>query len=236
MYIFGSRLIKKIFPEFREPKDHDWVTNDITEFNSKVSTKDIEYYYITCTPNREMTADEIYTLKVSHAIYNIHWQKTMSDIRFLQIKGCKIIPEFLEDLRKHWSKVHNKKRCDFNKDGNTFFNDNVKREIEHDELHKLINPNPSYKLIVDGVKPDKYKFDKLQDWQKDDICFEEAYVIAIERFCDKLPPKKSYNMAQQILVTRLHPVWLADWVIQNWNKTFWITKNNYYETYKTIID
>lgn len=232
MKIFGSKLIKKIFPDFREPNDTDWVTNDISEYNKYSSTKNTEYYYIPCSPNREMTADEIYTLKVSHAIYDIHWQKTMSDIRFLQIKGCKIVPEFLIELRKHWEKIHNNKRCDFDIEMESFFNDNVKREIKHDDLHKLINPIPSYQLIVDGVKPDKEKFFNLSDWQRDNICFEEAYVIAIERFFGKLPYRKAYNKAQQILVTRLHPIWLADWVILNWNKTFWITKKNYYEIYE----
>ena len=98
MYIFGSNLIKKYFSDFREPNDKDWVTNDIAEFNAVTSTRENEVYYIPCTPSREMSPDEIYTLKVSHAIYDIHWEKTMSDIRFLQLKGCNIIPEFFKEL------------------------------------------------------------------------------------------------------------------------------------------
>ena len=31
MYLFGSNLIKKYFPDFREPNDIDWVTNDKSE-------------------------------------------------------------------------------------------------------------------------------------------------------------------------------------------------------------
>jgi ribosomal protein L24E len=31
MYLFGSHLIKKMFSDFREPKDIDWVTNDVTK-------------------------------------------------------------------------------------------------------------------------------------------------------------------------------------------------------------
>lgn len=109
MYQFGSRLIKKYFPDFREPNDIDWVTNDISEIRNNLEElfrNKKEYYFIPCTPNREMTPDEIYTLKVSHAIYDIKWEKTMSDIRFLQIKGCKIITSFLRELRKYWISVH----------------------------------------------------------------------------------------------------------------------------------
>lgn len=94
MFLYGSQLTKKLFPDFRNPKDIDYVTNDLVEYNYQISkiSKGTELHYIPCTPNREMTADELYTLKVSHAIYDIHWQKTMSDIRFLQIRGCKLIP------------------------------------------------------------------------------------------------------------------------------------------------
>jgi hypothetical protein len=239
MYIYGSTLIKKIFTDFRNPKDIDYVTNDIDKYNREISNiqPGTELHYIPCTPSREMSADEIYTLKVSHAIYDIHWQKTMSDIRFLQIKGCKIIPDFLQKLRLHWESVHtNKKRCDFDTEEQMFFKDKVKRITPHDDLHKIINPNPSYKFVVEGVKPIKDKFDRLPTLIKNDICFEEAYVIAIERFYSKLPFRIAYNRAQQALITRLHPIWLADWVILNWKDYFWTSKIDYYEIYETRIN
>src|SRR5687767_7556534 len=105
MYLFGSQLIKKLFPDFREPKDNDFVTNNFSEvyhfdIENDCNGKRSEFYSIPCTPEREMTADEIYTVKVSHAIYDIHWPKTMSDIRFLQLKGCKIDTKFLLELRE----------------------------------------------------------------------------------------------------------------------------------------
>ena len=239
MFIYGSKLVKKIFPDFREPKDTDYVTNDIVEYQNQISRipAGTELHWIPCSPNREMTADELYTLKVSHAIYDIHWQKTMSDIRFLQIKGCQIIPDFLQQLRTHWESVHiNKKRCDFEIDEDRFFKDNVKRLIPHDDLHKIINPNPSYQLVVDGVKPNQNKFESLTITDKNNICFEEAYVIAIERFWGKLPFRTAYNKAQQALVTRLHPIWLADWVILNWKDYFWTPQIDYYEIYETAIN
>jgi hypothetical protein len=173
MFIYGSQLVKRLFSDFREPKDIDYVTNDLVEYQNQISQilSGTELHWIPCTPNREMTADELYTLKVSHAIYDIHWQKTMSDIRFFQIKNCQIIPELLTELRKHWEVVHkNKKRCDFKVEENMFFEDNVKRQIPHDDLHKIINPNPSYQLVVEGVKPIKKKFDNLSIQDKNNIC------------------------------------------------------------------
>jgi hypothetical protein len=239
MFIYGSQLVKRLFPDFREPKDIDYVTNNLIEYQNQISQipSGTELHCIPCSPNREMTADELYTLKVSHAIYDIHWQKTMSDIRFFQMKGCKIIPQFLSELRDHWSLVHkNKKRCDFEVEEEMFFKDNVKRTISHDDLHRIINPNPKYQLIVDGVKPNKDKFDSLSLLDKNDVCLEEAYVISIERFYGKLPFRTAYNKAQQSLVTRLHPIWLADWVILNWKDYFWTPKIDYYEIYETAVN
>lgn len=233
MNLIGSQLIKKHFPDFREPNDTDWVTNDKEEYQNNIhlKTKENEIYYIPCVPSREMTPDEIYTLKVSHAIYDIHWEKTMSDIRFLQLKGCKLLPNFLKDLRQHWENTHTNKRCDFKKSEDEFFNDNVKRKIPHDDLHLIFNPNPSYKLIVDGIEPIENKFISLPTKQKDDVVWEEAFVIAIERYVNNFPWRTAYKKSQKDLVTRLHPIWLSDYIIINWNK-FFTPKINYYEHYK----
>ena len=234
MYLFGSHLIKKYFNDFRVPNDIDWITNDISEL--KKSTKDEEYYFIPFSPDREMTADEMYTVKLSHAIYDIHWKKTMSDIRFLQIKGCKVIPDLLKQLREYWITIHgDQKRTDFEVLPGKFFEDRVKRKLDHDDLHKMINPNPTYfKMIDGGVTPSPSKFSLLTIDEKKELMFEEAFVISIERFSNQ-PDKNAYNKAQQNLVTRLHPVWLADFVIENWSKWYWTPSiSKFYKKYVTI--
>jgi hypothetical protein len=234
MYLFGSHLIKKYFNDFRVPNDIDWVTNDISEL--KKSTKDEEYYFIPFSPDREMTADEMYTVKVSHAIYDIHWKKTMSDIRFLQIKGCKVIPDLLNQLREYWIEIHGEqKRTDFEVLPGKFFEDRLKRKFDHDDLHKMINPNPTFLKIIDvGVTPNPEKFALLTQDEKKELMFEEAFVISIERFLNQ-PDKIAYNKAQQNLVTRLHPIWLADFVIENWSKWYWTPSiSKFYKEYVTI--
>jgi len=235
MHLFGSHLIKKYYSDFRKPNDIDWVTNDESEMKKSIIGKE-EYYYIPFTPDREMTPDEIYTVKVSHAIYDIHWRKTMSDIRFLQMKGCKVLPEFLKKLREHWVKIHGEQhRTDFEVEPGDFFDDRVKRKVSHDELHKMLNPSPTYKkMIDDGVTPSSVKFFNLTENEKKEALFEESFVIAIERLSNN-PDRLAYNIAQQSLVTRLHPVWLADYVIENWMKWYWRpTNSKFYEKYKSI--
>lgn len=236
MYNFGSTIIKKHFDEFRQPNDRDLITNSIDEFRKYKKKANEEVYYIPFSPNREMTPHEIYTVKVSHAIYDINWSKTMSDIRFLQMKGCRLYRPLFDQLREFWKIKHNNKRQNFNMDQTEFFNDNVKRKLPHDKLHEIFNPEPSYKKIVNGVKPDKKLFDQLSYNEKRDICNEEAYVVACERFIDKYPMAVSYHMAQKLLVTKLHPEFIADFVINNWKNDFWTPKINYHEIYKKAIN
>jgi hypothetical protein len=107
MYLFGSALIKKYFPDFREPNDLDYLSNKSVPVSS---TRHVEYYSIPFAPDRELTPNEIYTLKVSHVIYDIYWRKHMSDIRFLQLKGCRIDKVFLADLRAFWLTPNSQKR------------------------------------------------------------------------------------------------------------------------------
>lgn len=228
MYLFGSALIKKYFADFREPKDLDYLSNKQVPISN---VNYVQYYSIPFAPDRELTPDEIYTLKVSHAIYDISWQKHMSDIRFLQLKGCKTESKFLADLRAFWLTVHtDKKYIRTNFDVDDLFADKIKRKIPHDELHTLINPNPVYKLMVNGFVPNQKKFESLPYETRLQILLEEAYIIGLERFYD-LDWRTAYWKAQHCLVTRLHPIWLADSVIDNWNILYRAPKE-----YKEIFD
>jgi hypothetical protein len=235
MNLFGSTLIKKYFSDFRNPNDVDWITNDVSEM--KPSRPGEEFYFMPFAPDREMTPDEIYTVKISHAIYDIHWKKTMSDIRFMQMKGCNIVDSLFLDLRKYWKNVHgDQKRTDFEVRPGNFFEDRVRRKQSHDSLHEELRNPPTYRKFVDEgkVSPERDKFFTMCHIEREDAIFEEAYVIAIERF-SHLPDGVAYGAAQQLLVTKLHPEWLADFVIQNWNQCYWTaSKSNMYKRYKEI--
>jgi low temperature requirement protein LtrA len=74
----------------------------------------------------------------------------------------------------------------------------------------------------------------MSDIDRTEVLFEEAFVLAIERF-SHLPDMTAYNRAQNLLVTALHPVWLADEVIKNWNRSYWTpTKSKFYKKYTEI--
>lgn len=227
-YLTGSRLVRKYFPDFREPVDIDWIVFDPDHVAPTVVGVE-EFHYLPCSPHREMTPDELYTLKVSHAIYDISWSKVMSDIRFLQRKGCKLLPDFMPELRAFWEVKHEKrKRTDFNINPRDFFRDNIVRKVPHDDLHVMLNPSPSYlKILRPGsVSPQGGLFTQLTLDEQNDVLLEEAMVIALERFTDRNDPLTAYHYAQRALVTRLHPIWLADYVIERWSSSFWTLPRN----------
>ena len=235
MNLFGSTLIKKYFPDFRNPNDIDWLTSDLSEM--KPSSPGEEFYFMPFAPNREMTPDELYTVKASHAIYDIHWKKTMADIRFLQKKGCRKVPSLFSDLREFWKQKHGvQKRTDFEVLPGKFFEDRVRRKQEHDSLHEELRNPPTYKKFVEEgkVSPDRDRFYSMSRIERGDAIFEEAYVIAIERF-SHLPDSAAYGAAQQLLVTRLHPEWLADEIIDGWSDHYWTASmSSMNERYKEI--
>lgn len=245
---FGSTLIKGYFSDFREPQDVDLLTSKPLSEEARLSLekefsrkygKKCEIYYLPICGNGKMSPDEIYTLKVSHAIYDINWRKHMSDIRFLQLKGCKVIPHLLQDLRTWWKTIHTDKkydRVDFNVDPATFFFDKVNRKHSHDDLHKIFNPHPSFELIVDegSIKPVEAKFNALDFETQLNVILEEAYVLGVERFYGLTSYRDSYIRVQQMLVTRLQPVWLADFTINNWGK-FYTAPINFYKVYEQNI-
>lgn len=252
IYLFGSKLINTLIGnnKFRPCNDTDYVTNDLNEYlelkSKKTFSNRIEYHYIPFSPNRLMTLDEIYTVKCSHATRNIHWKKTMSDIRYLQTYyNCKLIESFHNELKSYWNEVHGINiRTSFDEQTtNTFFNDNVIRRIPHDVLHTYVIPDgatPAYKLIVDNVIPDIHKYYNLLIEDRIRILTEEAYVLAIERYNMDFSNFSIYNEyinAQLALITRLHPEWLAEEAIKTWKHIF-KPKYNYKDEFhkRTLIN
>lgn len=232
MYFFGSRLMKRLLPPHLasrvNPRDTDLVTPSKGEYektkNLIGNSRNLEVYHLPVHPHRELTLDEYYTLKVSHAIYPISWNKTMSHIRGMQLAGAEIVPQFLSELRDFWSVNHNSKkyrRFDFNEALNhgDLFNDVVKRKQHHDDLHQLLvgSDTPAYHLIAPrGGIPLMDLWDKLSEEQKFEVALQEALVFTLERG-GGLPFARAFNASNEALVARLHPVPIADWVIMNWN-------------------
>lgn len=192
--IVGSIAAKYWFEDFRRPRDLDIVTEEEvfldgrTSFFSYEFYKNIKPYCPTCIAPPEV----LYTVKLSHCFWNIHWVKTMEDIEFFQEKQVSHIPDLLDNLYAMWEKVHsNKDHITLNKSKEKFFNLNVKRKYPHDYLHEIVKfgEKPLYQeCLKDGheVLFDIEKFTNLSFESQLNCIREEIYVLSIERNLEKI--------------------------------------------------
>lgn len=99
--IYGSTAAKYWWPEFREPRDFEQISttcpqegNDFIPAFKTIGGINTNDTYV--DPNI------LYTIKVSHAAWDIKWVKTMKDIGFMQSKGCILLPHLFKALYADW--------------------------------------------------------------------------------------------------------------------------------------
>lgn len=247
--ITGSTALKYWFPDFpREPKDLDIISSEKINEN----TKDIEYHWLDGfqyildrnTFSICVYPNFLYTIKVSHAAWDIYWDKTMFDIKFLQEKGFKLDNELYNILYKHWEIIHSKKKIKVKGYSEDFFNNNVTRKMNHDEVHQLVkfyNKGPIHEVIRKDKKDvacNKELWDTLSNDDKIKCCLEEIYVFALERYTN-FPPKTAFNKALKHLITKSTKGWFNLFLIENFSELIYYDKSKYfiyYNKYKEMIN
>lgn len=222
----GSTAIKHYFPDFpREPKDIDIVTNS-KEGDREWNGKKVERLENPIILERNILSSSMYidkddlcTLKASHLCWNINWEKHMWDLQFLLKKGCIIDNNLFMKLYDYWNVYHSKnKRSDLKMSKEDFFNNNVNYdEMEHDDLHKIINPVPIYtKVLKDNceVELDENKFYNLSHEDKINFVREEVMVMAYERY-KHLNYKIAYSKMLKKFIISHAPIWSLKFIFEN---------------------
>lgn len=247
--IIGSVAAKHWFPDARDPKDIDILTPAKISGNlSTVCVVDTQWhdaaeYLISINKNSTFAdPDVLYTLKVSHAQWNIKWDKTMYDITFLKNKGCVLIPELHQRLVPVWAVIHGKKHVKMSKPMTEFFKDAVVRKYDHEQLHDLVafcgRPmHERLRLDHDTAWCSKELFFQMSF---DDQCLcvlEEMMATAIERGELTAESKMSQKLSAVAkaffqLATSMTTGWFALFLIENQRtllferRNLWITKMN----------
>lgn len=226
MLVIGSTAIKYHFPDFkRTPKDVDFAVNSLTENRS---TQQIEYLVNpiiaveddTSHPPEFASPDLLYTLKMSHVVgWNINWEKHVFDIQFLRSKGCKLDRELFFKLYGYWNTVHTpNRRSDLEMTSEQFFNNAVKCEHDHDFLHTLLNPCPTFtKVLKDGAEVEvcEDKFNNLAHEDKCNLVREEVEVMAWERFSN-FDYRVAYSKMLKKFILNHAPLWEAIFIVENY--------------------
>lgn len=231
--IFGSIAAQYWFPDFPRKIDENTDTDIMIPLISKPffkSTKLVEFhsnyafdFILKYNKNNEyVDPDYLYTIKVSHAGWDIHWDKTMKDIQFFKSKGCQLIEPLYDLLIEEWnnSDHHYKKRVNLNKKNEEFFKDAVTRKYNHDDLHQVFKfyDEPLHRtiaLVKDTALPSFHKWEDLSHEDKMKCALEEIYTVATERYIigQKMPAKHSKYKAMKQLITSMTKGWFNTFLI-----------------------
>lgn len=237
MIIIGSEAIKYWYRDFpRQPKDIDIVLSEGEEISligsytriEKLKNPVLSLHYK--SNNKYLSPDFLYTLKMSHLFWDINWEKHMFDLQFLKKKGCKLHKDLFYDLYNYWNIYHPKnKRSDLKMSAADFFDNAVKCDYSHDDIHTLLNTIPTYtKVLVGEVEVGEDKFNYLNHDDKCALVVEEVMVMAWERF-----KSKDYRVAYSIMLKKFiishAPLWEAIFIIENFIELH-KPRFNYYDT------
>lgn len=244
--IFGSTALKHWFPDYkREPKDLDVITKEKSTYR-KVDHYWIDSHQYILDNNKDCTyvdPDFLYTIKVSHAAWDIWWDKTMSHIMFLKDKGCKLDNTLYKLLYDEWM-VHHKsnKRINLNRSNAEFFKDAVKREFDHDYLHEVFAyyDKPMHTRIrpdVDRAYCSQKLWDLLSHEDKVKCALEEIHVIAFERFIlkgERYPIAK--RLAMKNLILTMTKGWFNLFLIDNFKELLYSDINVLVEKSEVLLN
>ena len=220
--IIGSVAMKHYFPDFpREPKDLDCI-GEPPETNLRVERLENPVLMEFCDsihhPSEYLLPYILLTLKVSHLAWDINWDKHMFDCQFLVKKGYGIHNDLFMDLYQYWNDYHGKnKRSDLQMSKEDFFNNAINIDIDHDYLHTLINPSPTYKkTLKEGaeVETEESSFWKLSWTERISLIQEECMVMAAERFQGDYYKARYYKMLKKFIQGHC-PVYMIPFIVHN---------------------
>lgn len=228
--IIGSTALKIRFPEARDPKDLD-VFSWRTDYGDDVFWDPNLGEYPRASAGEFLcaTVDELYTIKKSHAYWELpngSWGKHMKDLLFLKEKGANSIPELHSLLYKIWEGKHGKKKVNLSYESDQFFKDAVVRKYDHDSIHASVafGDEPLYlqtlkdghSVAVDSKKMWSMGFDNLIN-----LFREEIYATALERII--IPSEytasrgRAYQWALRRTITSLTKGRSAEFIVDNFD-------------------
>lgn len=230
--VIGSTALHRWFPtEVREPKDYDVFSDFITQDPLANPGSDFFWHvrlgdYFGQDDHRTATLHELYTIKVSHAhwdLKNDSWGKHIKDILFMQKKGAKLIPELYDLLYSIWLELHGPKKMTFS-ESEEFFDDAVIRKWDHDSLHESVAYG-DHALYLDFLVPGRsVAMDMGKVWAAEHhtlvkLFREEIYATALERHCVpreyRVSPGWAYHWALRRTITSLTKGKSSLWLIEN---------------------
>lgn len=178
---------------------------------------------------------ELQSVKLSHIYRPIRFKKHIEDLHNLQGLSGTLNSTVRENilykmLLKDQEKIHGHlKTPNLNKSSKSFFNDNVIKIFNHDDIHEIVahKEKPMYTYMQkegSEVLCDKSLWDRFTHQDKINTVLEETYVIALER---KLLPsiflakkhyteQEAFDYAIMRICTTLCRGWFREFAVDNY--------------------
>jgi hypothetical protein len=234
--VIGSVAMNKALGyEYRKPKDLDYFGENhkgLGIFNLPIEPFWHESFAGTqLDRDGYATLDELYTIKVSHAYWELKngsWDKHMCDLLVLQDNGAVLDMELHKLLYPVWVAKHGNKKMNLSQAAGMFFADAVTRIYDHDSIHDSVafGERPLYERILkDGetvdIDPDKMWNGLTFDEQV--LLFrEEIAATALERWMIPtnyhFSPGLAYTLALKKTITSLTKGRSARFIVTNFRQ------------------
>jgi hypothetical protein len=218
--LIGSRAMAHWFPDARKPNgDWDWISDEPWPGLPKLPRHEVftdERLGAWSWGEPYATPDELYTLKVSHAFWEINgpatWNKHAGDTVFLSRHGARFLRPLYDIVLPIWKERYKRNPVSLDKTAQKFFADAVPRRYVHDTLHESVAyyDRPLFESVLregSEVATDNAKFEALDFEDKLKLVREEVYVTALERIL--IPkdyrgsPRAAYHWALRRTATSL---------------------------------
>ena len=230
--LIGSRAIKEHFPDFpREPYDTDYAVEHKIKREGEIEylynpilvkyVNEANKYAVNDGDYLVPGIDTILTLKASHLLWDVKWEKHLHDACYLVKQGATINEELFHQLTKFWETIHGpRKNSDLTLDSEKFFDNaiNGKNGLDHDYIHSLIKEVPTYTKVLKGeesVEPCEQKFRALSYDLKKSLFEEEVMVMAYERFRE-IGYRHAFTRMWKKFIMNHAPIWGVPFIIQNY--------------------
>jgi hypothetical protein len=240
--IIGSTAAKHWFVDYREPYGTDYISPTESGCIEWVDA----FQWIFDKVDGDIAPPEIlYTIKLSHCFWPVHWSKTMWDIEFFQRKQVQYIEELFNVLYRSWeSRFGVKHKVILDKDKDKYFNNGARRTYCHNDIHRAV----AYydKPLVEEIKHrsnntliSKPMFNNLPKSKQIKLCREEIYTTAIEHFVVPrnfaIKPEYAYTLACKLLLTTKPRGWLTKFIALNWAELSSSDEWPYIELFKSAL-
>lgn len=238
LVMVGSQAMKYWFEDAREPKDWDYIADRPEDAEQLESRADVLVeprlvQWFNPWMSGIATPDELYTLKISHAFWEINttanWDKHAYDIVFLERKGAQFLRPLYDIALPIWKEryaPHKTKLAGATKDG--FFKDAVVRKYDHDSLHRSVAYNlgkPMYERVLKKGSQVDCSIELFHALPYKDqllLCQEEVMATALERVLipawdrgERPSPRGAYHWALRRTVTSLFKGEWSLWICLN---------------------